>query len=58
MITYLEFMYKQEGSLLILVRDLSSGLEVENSSKLVIEWILDCYVMEMMLNAHLLTLLC
>ena len=58
MITYLEFMYKQEGSLLILVRDLSSGLEVENSLELVIEWILDCYVMEMMLNAHPLILPC
>ena len=58
MISYLEFIYKYESSLLILVRDLSSGLEVENSSELVIEWILDCYVMEIMLNAHPLILLC
>ena len=58
MISYLGFMYKYEGSLLILVRGLSSGLEVENSLELVMEWILDCYVMEMMLNAHPLILLC
>ena len=58
MISYLEFMYKWEGSLLILVRDLYSGLEVENSSELVKEWILVCYVMEMMLNAHPLNLPC
>ena len=31
------------------VRDLSSGLEVDNSLELVIEWIFDCYLMEMML---------
>ena len=35
-------MYKYEGSLLILVRDISSGLEVDNSLELVIEWISDC----------------
>ena len=58
MISYLEFMYKYEGFLLILVRDLSSGLEVENSSEVVIEWILDFYVMEMMINAHPLILPC
>ena len=57
MISYLEFMYKYESSLFILVRDLSSGLEVENSLELFIEWILDCYVMEMMLNANPLILL-
>ena len=38
MISYLGFRYKYEGSLLILVRGLSSGLEVENSSELVIEY--------------------
>ena len=42
MIIYLELMYKKEGSLLILVRDLSSGVEVENSLELVKEWISDC----------------
>ena len=58
MISYLEFIYKYESSLLILVRDLSSGLEVENSLELVMEWIPDCYVMEMILNVHPLILLC
>ena len=52
MISYLEFMYKYEGSVLILVRDLSTGVEVENSLDILrVSHRVDsqCYVMEMML---------
>ena len=52
MIGYPEFMYKQEGSFLILVRDISGGVEVDNSLCILrVSHRVDfhCYVMEMML---------
>ena len=58
MISYLEFMYKYEGSLLILVRNLSSGLEVENNLELVIEWILIVMSWILCFDANLVTLPC